>query len=410
MPAIAGLRGSGDFATDERPKDFREMIMWRPQRGTVPVTALMSRAKKARVADPEFNWWDEAQSIVRLQVNGALGTGDLLVSVDSSDPDATNADRTYGTATHLVPGDLLQVEKVTETTTFDNEVLEVAQVMSTTQFLVKRGRAGSTAAAIGDNVFLLRIGSAFAEGTAEPKATSRNPVKFSNFCQIHKTAYEITGTAKAISNLRTGDVLANDKKRRMWDHAANLEHATLLGRKFETVGDNGKPLRYSGGIRSFLPTSRVTIFSVPVTLFTLLDAIYPVFDYETGAGDERMCFGGNLALNELQKIVASNGDINWGDTVKVYGFDFQELRLPQGKLFFRTHPLLNQNTLYSRSMFVLDFDAIRWRHTAGRDTHPQDNLQAKGEDVQRGQWFTEGGLEVNYGGLTMAYLGNIRAT
>lgn len=27
--AVAGLRGTGDWATDERPKNFREMILWR---------------------------------------------------------------------------------------------------------------------------------------------------------------------------------------------------------------------------------------------------------------------------------------------------------------------------------------------------------------------------------------------
>lgn len=27
--AVAGLRGTGDWGTDERPKNFREMILWR---------------------------------------------------------------------------------------------------------------------------------------------------------------------------------------------------------------------------------------------------------------------------------------------------------------------------------------------------------------------------------------------
>ena len=47
--AIAGLRGSGDFATDERPKDFREMILFRRPNGQAPLTALLSRAVDALV-------------------------------------------------------------------------------------------------------------------------------------------------------------------------------------------------------------------------------------------------------------------------------------------------------------------------------------------------------------------------
>ena len=38
--AVAGLRGTGDWATDERPKNFREMILWRNPNGMAPLTAL----------------------------------------------------------------------------------------------------------------------------------------------------------------------------------------------------------------------------------------------------------------------------------------------------------------------------------------------------------------------------------
>ena len=55
MAAVAGLRATGDFGTDERPKDFREMILWRNPKGTAPIFALTARAKKRVSTDPEFN-------------------------------------------------------------------------------------------------------------------------------------------------------------------------------------------------------------------------------------------------------------------------------------------------------------------------------------------------------------------
>jgi hypothetical protein len=61
-------------------------------------------------------------------------------------------------------------------------------------------------------------------------------------------------------------------------------------------------------------------------------------------------------------------------------------------------------------MFVSDFDALKWAPLEGRDTKAHDDVQAKDEDVRRGFFQTEGGIEVGYGGLTMAYLGNISAT
>lgn len=414
MAAVAGLRGSGDFGADERPKDFREMIMWRNPNGSAPLTALLSRARKAKANDPEFAWWDEPVDIVRLLVNGAVGntTADMTIVVDSADPSSSAPANNWGLAKHLVPGDILQVEKASETTqtAYTPELLLVKQVVSDTQIVVQRAFAGSTIANIADNAYLLKIGSAFAEGTAEPKSTSRNPIKYSNYMQIFKTAYELTNTTKAIANLRTGNAQANDKKRRMWDHARDLELALMFGLKSEGTGDNGKPLRTTGGLRSFIPATNFTWFGATVTPSLFLDAVYKVFDFDSPAGDERICFCGNTALNFLNKNVinATGSRMELGSTVKVYGMNLRELILPQGRLLLRTHPLMNRNSLYSNAMFVLDFSALEWNYLPGRDTSFMDNIQAKGEDSTRGQWLTEGGLAVYYGGLTCAYLANFQ--
>ena len=54
--AFAGLRGTGDWGTDERPKNFREMILWRDPNGQTPLTALMSKMRSEATDDPEFSW------------------------------------------------------------------------------------------------------------------------------------------------------------------------------------------------------------------------------------------------------------------------------------------------------------------------------------------------------------------
>lgn len=55
MAAVAGLRGTGDWGTDERPKNFREYILWRNPNGDTPLTALMAKTGKESVDDPEFS-------------------------------------------------------------------------------------------------------------------------------------------------------------------------------------------------------------------------------------------------------------------------------------------------------------------------------------------------------------------
>lgn len=407
MTAVAGLRASADVGTDERPKSFREMILFRNPKGSAPIFALTSRAKKKSVTDPEFAWWDEPNGNVRLQVNGSHASGVTTINVDSSDPDATNADRNWGLATHLKPGDLLQVEK-TESDVMDNELLEVVSVASATSFTVIRGAAGSTAATISDDSWLTLMGSAYAEGTDAPQAVSRNPIKYYNYTQIFKNTYELSKTADK-TTYRTGDLWSNDKKRKTFDHSRDIEWALLYGRRHETTGSNGKPKRYMGGLRSFIPDSRTTIYGSPVTVSTFLDAIYRVFDYDTGAGDERIAFCGNLALNSLNKVIQadSNTDIQYDGVFEVYGMNFRRFITPQGSIFLKTHPLLNVHDKYSRSMFILDFDSIRYVHLKDRDTKVKDDVQTESEDVRRGFLQTECSLMVDRGGLTCAYLGNI---
>lgn len=411
MSGIAGLRGTGNWGTDERPKNFRESILWYSPNGTAPIFAMTAKAGKKTVDDPEFSWWSEPNVLVRLQVNGALGAGDTTVIVDTADPTSSTAGANYGTATHLKNGDVLLVEPASDNASFTQELIQVENVISDTQFTVKRGVGGTSAGSISNDAWLTLVNSAYAEGTGAPRATSRNPIKYSNYTQIFKDTYELTGTADE-TRTRTGSAWSNDKKRKTFDHARAIEMSILFGRKYETTGDNGKPLRFMGGLRSFIPSTNTTVFGAAVTPTTLLDAVSPLFDFDTGAGDTRIAFGGIEAMNALAKVFSAvtNVHFNVKDSVKVYGMELNEFRLPMGRILFKAHPLLSRHPLYKKSMFILDFDAVKYVSLKNRDTKPHDDVQAKDEDVRRGYIQTECSLMVDYGGLTCGYLGNIAAS
>lgn len=417
MSGIAGLRGTGDWGTDERPKSFRENILFYSPNGTAPIFALSSKAGKKTVKDPEYAWWAEPNTLFRLAVEGQLAAGDTLVTVDSADPTATTMTALYGTATHLKPGDLLLVEK-TDQVTFDNEIVEVDTVLSDTQFTILRGRAGTTAATIADEAFLTLISSAYAEGTAAPRATSKNPVKFSNYIQIFKDSYEITGTADKTES-RTGSAWSNDKKRKLHKHASDIELSIMFGQKAETTGDNGKPLRYMGGLRQQIPQAtpanggRTTVFSTGVTAATFADAVGPVFDFDLGGGDTRIGFMGNKARTEMGKVIQGTTGIRMelGNVIKMWGMNFQEFIMPMGRLLLKSHPLMSIHPRYQSAMFVVDFAAVKYVTMAGRpDGKTYDDVQAKDEDVRRGYVQSDCSLMVDGGGLSCAYVGNISAT
>lgn len=412
--AIAGLRGTGVWGADERPKNFRELILWQNPNGKAPLFALTAKGKKQNTDDPEFSWWEEICGILRLQLNGAIGdTVGTTFTVDNSTASnaAVDANSRRGNAQDLAPGDLLMIETATGVAaTHDAEVIRVTSVTSATEFEAARGAAGTTATTHADNVFMTKIGNAYAEGSSSPEATTRNPRKFTNYCQIFKTAYEVTNTIKE-TNARTGPALKNDKKRRSFDHSAALEMALLFGHASETNGSTSQPLRTTGGLLEHLVTAgRAQIATAyPASAAgadAFFDDVYDVFDYDGGgAGDERIIFCGNVALNVLNKAARAAGQIEFMETVKVYGMNMTKWVIPQGTLYFKSHPLMNQHPEFSKSMFVVEPTGIRYRPL--RDTRTEDNIQANDEDTEKGQWLTEAGFEFNFMEC-MKYLGNVR--
>lgn len=408
MAAIVGLRGTGDWGTDERPKNFRESILWRNPNGSALLTALTAKMRKQSVDDPEFAWWEEELNPIRLQVTTAVTTGQTTVAIDSGD------------AQDLVVGDVLLVEK-TEDTGYTNELVRVTAVTSATAFSISRAFGGSTAATIADDAFLTRIGSAFEEGSNKANASTQNPTKFSNYAQIFKKSYEITGTAEE-TKARTGDPLKNDKKRKMFHLAADMELAFLFGKKAEVTGSGGKPLRSTGGLMYFLAqayaagaTHCIRLWTTTPTEDELLDAVYKVWDYDTMDGNnptERLVFAGNAFINRLNKLAraSSSTRVHFEGTVKTYGMELMKWVFPQGTIYLKSHPLMNVHPRYTNGAFILNPNGMIYRPVRNRDVKMDDGpggkgIQTPGQDAKMGQWIGEVGIEWHHL-KTMAYLGN----
>lgn len=406
--SFAGLRGTPDYGADERPKSFRESILFLDPNGSAPLTALMSQMRSESVTDPEFSWWEELNQQRRVVLTAAVTTaGQTSFSVAAG----SVAGSTGGFS--LTAGDLLMVEDIQgRVGTATQEIVIVTAVGSDTGITVARGASGTTAqASIASGTALLRIGNAFAEGTLSAGSVSQNPTKFMNYVQIFKTDYLITETDLKTKH-RTGDPLANDKKRKMFSHANALEYAYIFGKRSETTGANGKPLRTTGGILSFLSSNRVTFGNgsggtVTWTENNLLDALAPAFDVAVpGVGNERIVFCGNGALMEINKLAkdSTRTQINQEGTVKLYGMEMTKIVLPQGTIYLRTHPLFTQHPQLSYSMLGIAPQGLRDRVL--RATKFKDNIQPNDADYRQGEWITESGLELNYEKLHF-YMSNV---
>lgn len=390
---FAGLRSTADFATDERPKDFRSAILMLEPNGKAPLLALASMLKNEKTTDPEFAWWEEESYVPRCLTTGALSTTSTAVVLQAAGTTGTKGD-----GLSFVPGDILQVQKALASGVNTNELVEVVTVTDATNITIRRGVAGSTAANIPTASAFLKVGNAFAEGVGAPNVSSRNPVKKYNFTQIFRTAYQETETTLA-TTFRTGDPLKNDRNRKMFDHGASIEHATLFGRRFEQLSGtaNGKPRRYMGGFADPDIGLRQLVFATTPTEDAFLDALEPLFSRTTsGISDERITLCGNGFLNAFNKKIknSSSPRFQFEGTLKIFGMELFLFVTPFGRVAFKTHPLLTADPIYTNSAFCISPQLYRYRDL--RATKPKNNIQGNDEDSQKGEWLTETGLEIRF--------------
>ena len=428
---VSGLRGTEAFAANERPKNFREAILWLDPNGMAPLTALSSKMRTESTDDPEFHWWEERLGPKRVKISAGAQTTTLTLVSTGTGGELASPAYMYKV------GDILQIASTAAATqpaapaggtagyggaTGVVEIVAVTAIPSATTLTVTRSVAGAGAGA-GSALNVVTglnesnathsvtlIGSRWEEGAGAPDTRTSNPTETYNYTQIFKTAFGQTNTSMA-TKYRTGDAFKNDQKRAMFTHSEQLEQASIWGVRTQTTGSGGQPARTMNGLRAML-TSNVNILGANITNTFFLDTLTPLFDFNAGgAGDQRVCFLGNSALNAIQRmIVGSSGfQMKYEGEVTFYGLNLLKYRTPQGTFFLKTHPLFNQDPVYTKSMLVINGKGIIRRPIKGRDTKIQTNIQANDADMRKDQWLTEMGLEVQFE-RTMGYYGNISYT
>lgn len=378
--AFPGMRSTADFATDERPKNFREGILRLSPRNGSPLFALTSMMRSESTDDPEFSWWEETDEMFVFELGA----------------DITNVATTIplvAKGTKLKPGDILRVDAT-------GENLRVATIASDTSITVTRawgptGTPAGTAAAVdipAASAALMYVGSAYREGAPRPLGTSQNPVKKKNYTQIFRTPVEWTRTAMA-TRLRTGNAQKEDRRRTLHKHAIGIERALFFGSAYETM-ESGQPIRSTGGILNFIPTSNVkSVTAAGVDLDEFESYMEGIFAYGSG---EKVAWGSVKTLTIISQIIRKNSQYNWGPSEKEYGLDVRRLMTPAGVLAFVEHPLFGQGgQMLYEDLLIMDTDKLRYRYLAGADTKLLKDRADKGVDGEAEEYLTECGLEVH---------------
>jgi hypothetical protein len=386
--AIQGLRDTTGFVSDARPKNWREGILLLYPNGKAPLTGLTSVMSKRDVDDPEYNWWEKALSEQKLEGDASITNSATTISVSSG-------------ALTLKEGHLLWIKET------DEIVLVASDPSSDTSISVVRGYSGSSASSFdpttaGNDPYYYVIGNAQEEGSNAPTGINYDPTKRYNYTQIFRNTLEMTRTASK-TRLRTGDQVREAKRECLEYHSIEMERAFWFGKRNETTR-NGKPIRTTGGITSFIDSNNVRDQAgSAMDMETLEEDLFNLFQF---GSSEKMCFTGNRGLLTLNQIVRKNTDMTITPGIKEFGMNVTRLTCPFGEVVIKTHPLFNQmgggtngGSAYlgvDSWLYFLDMQEIKYVYLEGSDTKYEKKLQSNDLDGMKSGYITECGLEVHH--------------
>lgn len=380
MAAIQGMRGSGEFSSDFRPKNYRELFTLLEPNGNAPLNALLSMGSSESTDDPEYkNFRDELPDRV-LTVNGAVAsTSTTSVTIDASD------DNKFAISGAII---------INQTT---GEVMQATADTTATTLTVTRN-IGGTSHQIADNAVLFVSGYAAAEGASSPTAISFDASVVSNFTQIFRTAFQVSNTLSS-TYLRTGDKMDESMTKALKLHMSDIERAMFFGNKHEANASSSAPTRYTGG----LVNSLTNVVDITTDFATYggsgagkmteegFDSLLMSTVFKYGS-NQKIAFVGETVANQLQQM----GKDRWKPTVVEgsYGVNLIRYTTFAGDLMVHLHPQFRQLAHMKNAMVIVDFPYLSYRYLEGRDTQLLENRQSPDADSVKHEYLTECGLEL----------------
>ena len=418
VAGFLGMRGNGDWVTDQRPLNWRQQILYLYPNGMAPLTAILSMMSSEITTDPQFHWWTQTQSAIQGAVVGvytdAAGTvpyvsGGTAGSIVYVKIDAAESQM-------IREGHQILLRDASNWT-LDVNVKVIGVSRGTTYAyltcrLLEADDNGSGVTLANCDVYKV-TGNINPEGGEMPDAVQRNPTKVYNLTQIFRTPLSITRTARK-TKLRTGDQYQKMKSEALEMHSWEMELAFLWGIMTENTGANGKPERTTAGLINFIRTyaplncddytangtySGKTWLGSGGGSVWLDNYLEQIFRY---GASEKLVLCGSGALLGLNKLALSgNSRLQLEPGAGAYGIKVVRWITPFGELQLKTHPLFSYDATTRNMMVIMEPKEITYRYiddTAfygeGKEdkTHPE-GYGARRVDGTNEEFLTEAGLE-----------------
>lgn len=369
--AIKGIFTSDSNITGTRKGDFASAILQLYPTGSSPLFALSSGMESADATDPIVTWFEESHITGRQTVvtGGAASVTQLVFDDVSSYP----------------AGTVLLVEET-------GEYIYIVSTISATTINVERGFAGTTASTINTGHHVQRIGTTFEESSSRPTGVANIGYARFNYMQIFRNAWDVSRTAKK-TEYYTGDVVAKNKADCMLFHSEDIERSMWWGKR--TLGTrNGRPFRTMDGILSQIVTN-VTAAGSTTTYDQFNTFLQTIFEKNIkGKPNERIAFCGNGVIAVINKIARLNSTMYIEPEASEFGIMVNKWYTPFGNISLMTHPLMVENPVFTKNLYVLHPGAIRMRYLTRThtDAYDKDGTRA-GVDGDFGVMTTECTIE-----------------
>lgn len=442
--AILGLINSESFSSSRFQTHRRQVFYFYPN-GTSPLMGLLSLMRDEATDDPVFNWYEKRLSenwlvtayvstTVMWYKNVTVTAGVITAGVVQTANFGMTAGSQYAVklATTTSPENTYRIGHIirivaTNTSGSAEEVIgrvnAINKSTDTPAYALGFTAVRATTTDIdydyaGTGTQVTVVGSAYAEGIRDESSGIYNlPVNPSNYTQIFRKPFTITGTAlKTSAKFDEQGVYPDEAKENSVDFMRECEWGFLFGEKQQTGSATTSITRYTGGILYFLrlweagttygntaatadtdDTKRIiTNSSATVSMTQLEGWLERIFRISNNKTNEKLAFCGSGALLTLNRLVkGSVMAISEVPLKEAYGMDLRKLVTPFGTLYLKTHPLMSQNSVLRYNMLIVDVPNLKYRYLRGRDMDLLTNRQNNDEDARKDEWFSECGLELD---------------
>jgi len=424
-----GMRGTGDWVTNEDPQNWRQKILELYPNGHAPLVAITSMTGRGEsIKSTQHNWWTrtmstQAGAVTSVYIDSALGTEYVYAShaatfgaaggvVYAKVAEATADMFREGHQVLLRDSDQYTVDVVGKCV---DVVLNGASSYIAVKLIEADDNGGATYnLATVDRILV--VGNVNSQGATRPEAITYDPAQVYNLTQIWRTPNDLTRTAM-YTELRSRDAYLDTKQQSLLYHGIEMEKSLIWGVRSAGTGANGKPENTIMGIVQFINTyasANCDSFKTNTTYSgqtwleggkTWLDSMMKaIFSQGRGSlGGDAIVFCGAGAMLGIQRLVESSAMYQIKEGEAGYGISVQRFHNVFGTFSLKIHPLFSWETTNDYSMLVIPPAHIKWLPLQKSDTHYKKDTSWKegggtGKDGLEEEWLTEGTYEFQLDG------------